>query len=159
MGDDIILAKDIKECEDCPLLHNDCCGGWTTNGNGTPIEPPCTSWNGDEEIYAGMYEYLAYERDYSKQELKWFAEEQERRKQNKLKQKELAKKRRLQRLVNNLTPYGISKIRHTPSICSAWHCNYCNKWVYPGAESWHDGIGEAVCYKCGNTMVHCGLLE
>ena len=49
-------ASDITGCEDCPLLGNDCVGGWTSSPSGTPIEPPCCSWNDDTEVYAGMYE-------------------------------------------------------------------------------------------------------
>ena len=49
-------ASDITGCEDCPLLGNDCVGGWTSSPSGTPIEPPRCSWNDDTEVYAGMYE-------------------------------------------------------------------------------------------------------
>lgn len=57
MEDKVIYARDIDDCSVCPLCQKDCKGGWTSNGSGTPIEPPCTSWNGDEEIYEGMYDY------------------------------------------------------------------------------------------------------
>ena len=53
----IIKAKDIHDCEDCPLLDDDCPGGWTSGTGGTPIEPPCCSWNNNDEIYKGMYGY------------------------------------------------------------------------------------------------------
>ena len=43
------IAREIEDCDGCPLYGNDCPGGWTGGPNG-PIEPPCCSWNGDEEI-------------------------------------------------------------------------------------------------------------
>ena len=76
--DNIVLAKDIEDCDSCPLKDHGCPGGWTSGGSGQPIEPPCCSWNDDTEVYAGMYdrEYI-----YSEQELKWI--EEERKKKNK----------------------------------------------------------------------------
>lgn len=50
-----IYAKDIDGCETCPLYQKDCGGVWTSNGNGTPIEPPCVSWDDDDLIWEGMY--------------------------------------------------------------------------------------------------------
>ena len=67
----LIKAKDISDCSECPLYQNDCVGGWTSGG-GIPIEPPCCSWNDDQEIYEGMYD-VNYE--YSEQELKEIEEE------------------------------------------------------------------------------------
>jgi hypothetical protein len=49
-------AKDIKGCDNCPLYKNDCKGGWSSDGRGTPVEPPCTGWDDDNDIYEGMYE-------------------------------------------------------------------------------------------------------
>jgi len=51
--DDIILAKDIDDCSNCPLYKTDCVGGWKSDGGGNPIEPPCTSWNDDTEVSVG----------------------------------------------------------------------------------------------------------
>jgi len=53
---DTIKAIDITDCESCPLHKKDCVGGWTSGGAGEPIEPPCTSWDGQDEIFEGMYE-------------------------------------------------------------------------------------------------------
>lgn len=50
------------------MYQNDCVGGWTSGGGGIPIESPCCSWNGEEEIYEGMYDN---DYEYSEQELKW----------------------------------------------------------------------------------------
>ena len=48
-------AKDIHGCDECPLYKNDCPGGWTPSGGGTPVEPPCCSWNDDKLVFEGMY--------------------------------------------------------------------------------------------------------
>ncbi|MSU03549.1 hypothetical protein [Tissierella pigra] len=50
-----IYPKDIDGCDNCPLYKKDCSGGFTSSGNGVPIEPPCTSWTDDMLIYSGMY--------------------------------------------------------------------------------------------------------
>ena len=70
--DEMKLAREIEDCDDCPLYGNDCPGGWTGGPNG-PIEPPCCSWNGDEEISKGMYSNITY----LPQELKWRQEAHE----------------------------------------------------------------------------------
>lgn len=61
--DDVVLAKDITDCSNCPLYKSECKGGWTSGGGGVPIEPPCTSWNDDDVIYDGMIEdgYIVWE--------------------------------------------------------------------------------------------------
>lgn len=56
VNDDIVYAKDIEDCGNCPLYKKDCVGGWTAYPDGTPKEPPCCFWNDDDEIYEGMYE-------------------------------------------------------------------------------------------------------
>lgn len=55
------LAKEIDDCSVCPL-QGDECNGITSNPNGYS-EPPCASWDENDEIYAGMMEdkWLAYE--------------------------------------------------------------------------------------------------
>ena len=50
-------AKDISGCDDCPLYGVDCKGGWTSDGMGNPIEPPCGMWDDEDEITEGMYKY------------------------------------------------------------------------------------------------------
>lgn len=49
-----VYARNIHECLDCPLYNNDCPGGATGTPNGYR-EPPCTSWNDDTLVFAGMY--------------------------------------------------------------------------------------------------------
>ena len=42
---------EIEDCDECPIKDEGICpGGWTSGAGGTPIEPPCTSWDGDEEV-------------------------------------------------------------------------------------------------------------
>jgi hypothetical protein len=50
------LAKDINDCVECPLYKKDCKGGWTSDGKGAPVEPPCMSWDDDKLVYEGMYD-------------------------------------------------------------------------------------------------------
>lgn len=69
--DGVVLDKDIDDCSKCPLYKSECPGGWTSNGAGNPIEPPCTSWSDDDEIWDGMLE---------SQYIKWEESEERRRK-------------------------------------------------------------------------------
>lgn len=42
---------DIEDCNECPLMEEDLCsGGWTSGAGGTPIEPPCASWDGEQDV-------------------------------------------------------------------------------------------------------------
>lgn len=52
---DVVLAKDIEDCDSCPLYKHDCPGGFTSSVFGNPVEPPCCGWAADEIIYEGMY--------------------------------------------------------------------------------------------------------
>ena len=70
--DELKIASEIEDCDDCPLYGNDCPGGWT-GGPNVPIEPPCCLWNGDEEISEGMYSNITY----LPQELIWRQEAHE----------------------------------------------------------------------------------
>lgn len=138
------------------MYQNDCVGGWTSGGGGIPIEPPCCSWNGEEEIYEGMYDNN-YE--YSEKELKWIAEEHREKELEEKKRKEREEKERLRRIIYSKSKYGSSDIKYAGSICYDWFCHHCNRWVSPGHESWSGGIGETWCPRCGNTLVHCGDLD
>ncbi len=45
-----MLVSEIEDCEVCPLKEEGfCTGGWSSGAGGVPIEPPCASWNGDED--------------------------------------------------------------------------------------------------------------
>ena len=138
------------------MYQNDCVGGWTSGGGGIPIEPPCCSWNGEEEIYEGMYDN---DYEYSEQELKWIEEERREKEIEGKKQKERKEKERLRRIVSSKSKYGSSDIKYNGSICNDWFCHHCSRWVSPGYESWSGGIGETSCPRCGNTLVHCGDLD
>lgn len=155
--DEVKKASEIEDCEGCPLYGVDCKGGWTSGAGGQPIEPPCCSWNGDEEIYEGMYS----EMDYSPQELKWMQEEFERREAEKREVERKAEIERLKERVRDLTggSYKHIELRHNGTICSDWLCPYCHTWRYVGSESWYMGIGEAWCSRCGRRMVYCQELE
>ena len=150
-------ASDITECEDCPLFGNDCVGGWISSPSGTPIEPPCCSWNDDTEVYTGMYKY----KELSLQEIKWAQEEYNKR-ENKIKEeKHKIEIERLKNKVRKLTgnEYKHIEFRRGSSICKDWLCPYCHTRQKVGSEWWHDGIGEAWCSTCNHIMVYCGELE
>jgi hypothetical protein len=53
---DEVYAKDIHDCDECPLYEHGCTGGLTSDGNGRTIEPPCCSWNDDTVVFEGMYD-------------------------------------------------------------------------------------------------------
>lgn len=138
------------------MYQKDCTGGWTSGGGGVPIEPPCCSWNGEEEIYEGMYDN---DYEYSEQELKWIEEERKEKERQERNRKEVEEKERLRRIVYSKNKCGSSDIKYSGSICCDWFCHHCNRWVSPGHESWSGGIGETSCPRCGNTLVHCGDLD
>ena len=84
--DGVVLAKDIDDCLKCPLYESECPGGWTSDGAGNPIEPPCTSWNEDDEIWDGMLE---------SQRIEWEeSEERQRKYERSMKAKRAAKTRK-----------------------------------------------------------------
>lgn len=155
--DEIKKASEIEDCAGCPLYGTDCKGGWTSGAGGTPIEPPCCSWNGDEDIYEGMYS----EMDYSPQELKWMQEEFERREAKKREADHRAEVERLENLVWRLTGgrYRHIEFRYRGEICYDWLCPYCHTWRSVSSESHHGGISEAWCSRCGRRMVYCQELE
>lgn len=157
--DNIVLAKDIEDCDSCPLKDHDCPGGWTSGGSGQPIEPPCCSWNDDTKVYVGMYdrEYI-----YSEQELKWIEEERQRKEER---EREERHKRDVEEATNrvySISKYGNAKIRHCSygnSICHDWYCPRCHRWFWAGHESWHGGTGETTCNRCGEPLAYSSLLD
>jgi hypothetical protein len=52
-----VKAKNITDCDECPLHKKDCLGGLVSGGAGQPIEPPCTNWNQEDIIFEGMYDH------------------------------------------------------------------------------------------------------
>mgnify|MGYP000954050537 CR=1 FL=1 len=155
--DDVILAKDIHDCESCPLYKYDCIGGWTSDGNGNPVEPPCTSWDDDDEIYEGMYEDRVYEP--SEQELRWEREELAQKEQERKKKREAEDKEETRRQIGKATRYGNAKIREGGGLCSDWYCPSCHRWFRAWHESYHNGIIETCCSFCGEPLAHSYLLD
>jgi hypothetical protein len=152
-------ASDITCCDDCPLYENDCPGGCVAGAGGNPIEPPCTSWKGDEEIYEGMYA----ERDWSKKELKRIIimqEEFERQEQIREEKEKQQRKEYLRKRVREITGEEYQHIQlEKGDLCNVWLCPRCNTWRHVGSESWSGGIGKAWCAKCGKWMAYCQELE
>jgi hypothetical protein len=157
MSDDIILAKDIDDCSNCPLYEHDCSGGWTSGGGGIPIEPPCCSWNGEEEIYEGMYEYNTYEP--TEAELKWEREYIAQKEKKQKEKREAEYKEECRQRVNKISRYGNAKIKDSGEICSYWYCPNCNRWFGAWHESWVGGVGETSCTRCGERLAHSYELD
>lgn len=156
--DEIVLAKNITDCSQCPLYGNDCNGGWKSNGAGTPIEPPCTSWSEDTEVYEGMYDDDP--RDYSDDNNVVYAAEAARG----MTSRQQTRKEEIEKLrdkVRSITggDYRHIELRERGSVCNDWLCPYCGTWRRVASESWRGGIGEAWCSKCQRTMVFCSDLE
>lgn len=42
--------SEIDDCSICPLPGEGLCPGSMVCYGGEPIEPPCTSWDGDEDV-------------------------------------------------------------------------------------------------------------
>jgi hypothetical protein len=80
-----MLVKEMQGCEDCPLLNDQCKGGMTSSPGGEPIEPPCVSWDPDDEVddMSDKIEadQLAYEEHLDRE----FENEQERKRKQKIK--------------------------------------------------------------------------
>ena len=156
MDDEIVMARDITDCDECPLYENDCPGGWASGAGGVPIEPPCCSWNDDTEVYEGMYD-----RSPSEAEIRWAEELWE---QKEIERKEKEHKQYIETLrqkVWNLTgdDYRHVEFRRNGSIVDDWLCPYCHTWQRPDSESMYDGIVEAWCSRCNRRIVYCSELE
>lgn len=81
---------DIEDCSECPLKDEGLCpGGWTSGAGGTPIEPPCAGWDGEEDVedyISSVYASIAAREEY--EDLLW-KEKQEKQRKN-----EIAKRKR-----------------------------------------------------------------
>lgn len=82
-----MLTSEIEDCENCPILKEGLCtGGFAPTPNG-PIEPPCASFVGDEDVYEWIKEcYTSMER-YEAYEEKCRKEAQEKKRKAELKKK------------------------------------------------------------------------
>lgn len=87
-------ASEIEDCENCPLLKEEICpGGMTSSPSGTPIEPPCCSFDDDtdldqwiEDYYDGQRWWEEYlDRKYEEEQKKKHKADIAKRKRNYLK--------------------------------------------------------------------------
>lgn len=154
--DDVKKASEISDCSECPLYQTDCPGGWTSDGAGRPVEPPCTSWNDDDEIYEGMYDYQPTEA-----ELEEWTETSKRLQAERKEYEHQYEIDCLRRTVRSLTggEYRHIEFRHNGTAVYDWLCPYCHRWTFPGWESGHNGVLESWCNRCNRRMVYCFELE
>lgn len=98
---------ELEDCEQCPFYKESCSGGMTSSPSGIPIEPPCTSWDDNDdldELYGiAIKKRLAHE-EYL--ERKWEAEEERKRKN-----KEKARKAREARIITAFERKEIKRLR------------------------------------------------
>lgn len=153
---DVVLASQINDCSECPLYNEDCPGGTMSSPGGTPIDPPCTSWNGDEEIYAGMYER---EIDYSPQSLQWEKEAAAKKKEAKRKEARKRDVEKAREYVLSVSKYGNAKKRGDSIETEQWYCPECRRWFRPGSLSYSNGFEETGCSRCGCLLVYSELLN
>ncbi len=160
MEDEVIYARDIDDCSVCPLYEKDCPGGWTSSGSGTPIEPPCTSWNGDEEIYEGMYDRYS---DWELEDIKLRTAELIRREQEEREKQQKDHIEYLERCIAKYSNYGNVKTRYAGELLDKWYCPRCHNWFYPNgcASPNHDRdrIEIARCPICNTMLAHSYELD
>ncbi len=160
MENEVIYARDIDDCSVCPLYEKDCPGGWTSSGSGTPIEPPCTSWNGDEEIYEGMYDRYS---DWELEDIKLRTAELIRREQEEREKQQKDHIEYLERCIAKYSNYGNVKTRYAGELLDKWYCPRCHNWFYPNgcASPNHDRdrIEIARCPICNTMLAHSYELD
>lgn len=159
MEDEVIYARDIDDCSNCPLCGKDCPGGWTSSPSGNPIEPPCASWNGDEEIYEGMYDRYS---DWELEDIKQRTAELVRREQEEREKRQKERKEYLERRIAEYSNYGNVKIKPV-RLLDKWYCPRCHNWFYPnGCASPYrdrDGIETSICPICNTRLAHAYELD
>ena len=73
---------EIEDCDECPLKDEGLCpGGWTSGADGTPIEPPCAGWDGEEDVedyISSVYASIAAREEY--EDCLWKGEQEKQRK-------------------------------------------------------------------------------
>lgn len=73
--------KDLEDCDECPFYKDLCKGGWTSSPSGTPIEPPCTCWEDDDDLDALYDEAIESMRRHElAEEKRWLKEQEEKKK-------------------------------------------------------------------------------
>lgn len=158
-SNEVVLAKEITCCEECPLLNEDCPGGWTSGPGGSPIEPPCTSWTDDQLVYAGMYD-CQQERDYSATERKWASEAETRREAMEREERRSRDVETARRLISENSRYPNAKLRSSTYADGCdWFCPECLAWFHPHVRSFTQGVEIVHCWRCGTTLAHSDLLN
>lgn len=149
-----VLAKNINDCSDCPLYKNDCPGGWSSGSGGTPIEPPCCSWNDDDKIYAGMYDkdvpdsYNYQKKDFAEQQLL----------------SDIAKKQSEIDLINNtiksISKYTNVKVRRSNvELRDDWYCPHCHNWFVAEDSLYRNNVYMDNCPICHEILAHSYILD
>lgn len=76
---------EIEDCSECPIKDEGICpGGWTSGAGGQPIEPPCTSWDADEEVEDYIQGYYARIQAREEYEDRLWKEQQEKKRKNEI---------------------------------------------------------------------------
>lgn len=76
---------EIEDCDECLIKDEGICpGGWTSGAGGAPIEPPCTSWDGDEEVDDYIEGYYASILAREEWEDRMWEEKQKRKRKNEI---------------------------------------------------------------------------
>lgn len=93
-----MLAKEVTDCSNCPLLESHCKGGMTSSPGGEPIEPPCVNWEPDTDLDEFMDEIEASQIDYEEEIARQYAQEQEAKKKNEIKRQRAKESKQYTRL-------------------------------------------------------------
>lgn len=82
-------ASEIEDCENCPLLKEEICpGGMTSSPSGTPIEPPCCSFDDDTDLDQWIEDYYDGQKRWEEYlDRKWEKEQEKKRKAEKAKKR------------------------------------------------------------------------
>lgn len=77
--------SEIEDCSECPIKDEGICpGGWTSGVGGQPIEPPCASWDADEEVEDYIQGYYARIQAREEYEDRLWKEQQEKKHKNEI---------------------------------------------------------------------------
>lgn len=80
-----MILSEIEDCSECPIKDEGICpGGWTSGAGGQPIEPPCTSWDADEEVEDYIQGYYARIQAREEYEDRLWKEQQEKKRKNEI---------------------------------------------------------------------------
>lgn len=152
-----IFAKDIGDCDECPIFCNDCKGSWSSDSNGQPIEPPCCSWKPNDLITENMYS--CYEP--TEEELQRIKEKNDKKRISEKEQKLKYEIEKHKNIVQKITKGEYKHVERKDRGCYGEYylCPYCHQWTPIFYKKSHDGITETDCIKCGLTILYSDLLE